>query len=121
GQDRSDQCCGKHEHTEPTTSVGGGAHEGETILTFPWCVKRHIKGEELLGFWWTGRRWDRASLRLAPWSLAQRADGAGGWDRRLAKTETCSIVRAVTDADDQGQILSAPLTIEYPFKRTTGP
>lgn len=27
----------------------------------------------------------------------------------------------VTDADDQGQILSAPLTIEYPFKRTTGP
>jgi uncharacterized OB-fold protein len=27
----------------------------------------------------------------------------------------------VTDADDQGQILSAPLIIEYPFKRTTGP
>lgn len=30
-------------------------------------------------------------------------------------------MRTVTDADDQGQILSAPLTIEYPFKRTTGP
>ncbi len=27
----------------------------------------------------------------------------------------------MTDAEDQGQILSAPLTIEYPFKRTTGP
>ena len=27
----------------------------------------------------------------------------------------------MTDADDQGQILSAPLIIEYPFKRTTGP
>lgn len=27
----------------------------------------------------------------------------------------------MTDADEQGQILSAPLIIEYPFKRTTGP
>jgi hypothetical protein len=27
----------------------------------------------------------------------------------------------VTDRPDQGQILSAPLIIEYPFKRTTGP
>jgi len=27
----------------------------------------------------------------------------------------------VTEPQDQGQILSAPLIIEYPFKRTTGP
>jgi uncharacterized protein len=30
-------------------------------------------------------------------------------------------VPVVTDADATGQVLSAPLIIEYPFKRTTGP
>jgi uncharacterized OB-fold protein len=30
-------------------------------------------------------------------------------------------VRAVTDQTSAGEILSAPLIIEYPFKRTTGP
>ena len=40
---------------------------------------------------------------------------------RLAKTETCSIVAVVTDRQEPGDILSAPLIIEYPFKRTTGP
>ena len=30
-------------------------------------------------------------------------------------------MRGVTDQTDVGEILSAPLIIEYPFKRTTGP
>lgn len=30
-------------------------------------------------------------------------------------------MRVVTDASDPGDILKAPLIIEYPFKRTTGP
>ena len=37
------------------------------------------------------------------------------------KTRTCSSVRSVTDQTEAGEILSAPLIIEYPFKRTTGP
>jgi len=40
---------------------------------------------------------------------------------RLVKTRTCSSVQAVPDQTEAGEILSAPLIIEYPFKRTTGP
>src|SRR5690606_37323735 len=39
----------------------------------------------------------------------------------LAKTETCSILCDVTEHQETGGVLSAPLIIEYPFKRTTGP
>lgn len=35
--------------------------------------------------------------------------------------ETCSSVTGVTETQQSDEILSSPLVIEYPFKRTTGP